>query len=341
MRKKALVMLSGGLDSTLALKVMLELGFEVTALNFSSPFCRCNSRNGCKHEASRVAREWGVRCRVIGMGQEFLNMVRNPRHGYGKNLNPCIDCRIMMLRKARELMEEEGASFIVTGEVLGQRPMSQRRDAMNLIERESGLRGLILRPLSARLLPETVPEREGLVDREKLLAISGRSRKPQMELAGTLGVRDYPCPAGGCQLTNPQFARRLRDQIEHSQGTSVRDVKLLELGRHFRLTARTKAVAGRNEGENRRLETLAGPGDHLLQVRGGKGPLTVLQGEAGEALPDGRTALDLAAGIALRYAGTPGGLEREVVARQGPRGGERLIAAEPLPEEELAHFRIG
>lgn len=341
MRKKALVLLSGGLDSTLALRVMLELGFEVLALNFYSPFCRCNSRNGCRHVASRAAEQWGIRCRVIGMGQEYLDMVRNPAHGYGKNLNPCIDCRIMMFSKAREIMEEEGASFIVTGEVLGQRPMSQRRDSMHLIERESGLKGLILRPLSARLLPPTVPEREGLIDRQKLLALSGRSRKPQMALAESLGVRDYPCPAGGCQLTNPQFARRLKDHFEHSAGTTVRDVKLLELGRHFRLTSRSKAIAGRNEEENRRLLALAGPEDYLLQVRGGKGPLTILEGEAEEAEADGRSPLLLAAGIALRYSSAREGEEREVVVRRGPSGEERVITTRPLPEEEVALLRIG
>ncbi len=341
MRNKALVLLSGGLDSTLALRVMLELGFEVLALNFNSPFCRCNSRNGCGHEASRVAGEWGIRCRVIAMGQEYLDMVRNPAHGYGKNLNPCIDCRIMMLRKAKEIMEEEGASFLVTGEVLGQRPMSQRRDSMHLIERESGLKGLILRPLSAKLLRPTVPEREGLVDRERLLDLSGRSRKPQIELAENLGVKDYPCPAGGCQLTNPQFARRLKDHFEHSPETTVRDVKLLGLGRHLRLTPGAKAIVGRNEEENRRLLALAGPEEYLLQVRSGKGPLTILQGEAEEATADGSSPLRLAAGITLRYSSASGRKEREVRVRRGPSGEERVIASMPLPEEEIALLRIG
>src|SRR6266567_8847193 len=184
MQRKALALLSGGLDSTLAVKVMLDQGIAVEALNFTSPFCTCTGKNaGCKSEAVRVASEFNIPIKVVHKGVEYLEIVRNPRHGYGKGMNPCIDCRIFLLRKAKEYMAECGADFVITGEVLGQRPMSQRRDTLNVIERESGLEGLLLRPLSARHFEPTIPEKEGWVDRDKLLAIEGRSRKKQMNLA--------------------------------------------------------------------------------------------------------------------------------------------------------------
>ncbi|HEY5973898.1 MAG TPA: hypothetical protein VIU41_04085, partial [Geobacteraceae bacterium] len=206
MKRKALALLSGGLDSTLAVKVMLEQGIEVEALNFTSPFCTCTGKNaGCKSEAVRVAEEFNIPIKVMHKGAEYLEIVRNPRHGYGKALNPCIDCRIFLLRKAKEYMAQSGADFVITGEVLGQRPMSQRRDTLRVIERESGLAGLLLRPLSARHFEPTIPEKEGWVDREKLLAFKGRSRKDQMDLAAELDVTNYPCPAGGCMLTEVSF----------------------------------------------------------------------------------------------------------------------------------------
>ena len=191
----AIGLLSGGLDSTLAVKLMLNQDIEVMVLNFITPFCTC-TKKGCKHEASRIANEFGIVIKVIAAGDDYIKVVRNPKHGYGKNMNPCIDCRTFMLKKAKEYMEEIGASFLFTGEVLGQHPMSQRREAMTLIEKEAGLEGLILRPLSAQFLEPTIPEKEGLIDREKLLGIRGRLRKPQMELTEELGIKDYQCPAG-------------------------------------------------------------------------------------------------------------------------------------------------
>src|SRR4030066_1324323 len=190
---KAIALLSGGLDSTLAARVIMEQGVELEALNFMTVFCTCTNRGATCLASQKAVETLGIPLRVFNVSEEYLNVVRNPKHGYGSNMNPCIDCRIFMLKKAKVYMEESGGSFIITGEVLGQRPMSQRRDAMRLIEKEAGLEGLILRPLSAQFLPITLPEREGGIDRDKLLNIQGRSRKPQIKLAEQFGIQDYPC----------------------------------------------------------------------------------------------------------------------------------------------------
>ena len=224
MKRKAIALLSGGLDSTLAVKMMLDLGIEVEALNFTSPFCTCTGKNsGCKSEAVRVAQEFNIPIKVINKGLDYLEIVRNPVHGYGKGVNPCVDCRIYLLKKAKEYMHESGADFVFTGEVLGQRPMSQRRDTLRVIERESGLEGLLLRPLSARHFEPTIPEKEGWVDRDKLMAIEGRSRKIQMQMADDLDVKNYPCPAGGCLLTELSFVPKIRDVFDHSEELNMRD----------------------------------------------------------------------------------------------------------------------
>jgi len=253
---KAISLISGGLDSTLATKVILEQGIEVIAANFVSPFCRCNHRAGCQHEAKFISGELGIPLRVMNVSKEFLEVLKSPKHGYGSHMNPCIDCRILMLKKAKELMKETGASFLITGEVLGQRPMSQRRDAMRTIEKDAGVSGLVLRPLSAKLLEPTIPEKEGWVDRSKLLDISGRSRKPQIQLASDFHIKDYPCPAGGCLLTDPAFSKRVKDLIDHNELTSE-DVSLLNHGRHFRIEETAKLIVGRDEHDNQILEDKA------------------------------------------------------------------------------------
>ena len=296
MKRKALALLSGGLDSTLAVKVMLEQGIEVEALNFTSPFCTCTGKNaGCKSEAVRVAEEFAIPIKVMHKGVEYLEIVKKPRHGYGKGLNPCIDCRIFLLRKAREYMAESGADFVITGEVLGQRPMSQRRDTLRVIERESGLEGLLLRPLSAKHFEPTIPEQQGWVDRQKLLAIKGRSRKEQMELAAELDVRNYPCPAGGCMLTETSFVPKVRDIFEHSALLNLRDFRLLKVARHFRVGPRTKVLIGRNEAENQLLSAAVQPGEVALRWTDGSSPLGVVMGEVSDPL------MEIAGKILLRY----------------------------------------
>ena len=276
---KAVGLLSGGLDSTLAAKLMLEQGIEVHAINFTSPFCTCTPKKaGCAAVVSAVKALGGIPLKQIAMRDDYLEMVKNPKHGYGKGINPCIDCRILKLKKAGDYMRKIGASFLFTGEVLGQRPMSQHKQAITIIDRDSGLKGLILRPLSATLFEPTVPELEGWVNRDKLLGISGRSRKPQMALAAEKDIRDYPCPAGGCLLTDKHFSEKMRDYLEFADHPSIRDIPLLKVGRHFRLANGDKLIVARNEQECKSLKNLFREKDHLLTPVNFPGPVLILQG---------------------------------------------------------------
>jgi len=265
-------MFSGGLDSILAIKLIQNQGVEVEALNFGGFFCSCKTGHGAAETAKRL----GVPLKVVEVDERYLRMLRNPKHGYGKNMNPCVDCKIFMLKEAKKYADEIGASFIFTGEVLDERPMSQHFPALKLIEEESGLKGRLLRPLSARLLPETVAEKNGLVKREKLLAVRGRSRKPQMKLAAEFGITAYPSPAGGCLLTESEFANRLRDLFNHRKRCTIADVALLRLGRHFRL-GENKIIVGRNETENKALVAGKAGNDYFFEVPDVAGPITVLQ----------------------------------------------------------------
>jgi tRNA U34 2-thiouridine synthase MnmA/TrmU len=334
MQRKALALLSGGLDSTLAVKVMLDQGIAVEALNFTSPFCTCTGKNaGCKSEAVRVAAEFNIPIKVMNKGMEYLEIVRKPRHGYGKGMNPCVDCRIFLLRKAREYMAESGADFIITGEVLGQRPMSQRRDTLRVIERESGLKGLLLRPLSARHFEPTIPELEGWVDRNRLLAMHGRSRKEQFQLAVELDVKNYPCPAGGCLLTELSFISKVKDVFAHNDLLNLRDFRLLKLGRHFRASTRTKVIVGRDEAENDLLEKAVAPGEASVRWLEGGSPLGVLLGNVDDAL------LETAAKIVLRY--TKAEMGRECVVMVTIDGNERLMrVTNEFDEQKIEEFRI-
>lgn len=281
---KAVGLLSGGLDSTLAAKLMLEQGIEIFAINFTSPFCTCTpKKSGCAAVITAVRQLGDVPLRRTALGDEYLDMVQNPKHGHGSGLNPCIDCRIMKIRKAGEYMHEIGASFIFTGEVLGQRPMSQHRQAIELIDRESGLQGYILRPLSAAHFEPTIPEKKGWIDKSKLLGISGRSRKEQISLATEKGIRDYPCPAGGCLLTDKNFADRMGDYFTHTETASMKDVPLLKVGRHFRLENGDKVIVARNEQECKTLKKICPDTDHLLSPVNFSGPVVVLQGTSVEA----------------------------------------------------------
>lgn len=276
-KRKAIALLSGGLDSRLAVKLMLDQGIEVEALNFSTVFCTCTAKGACKSEARAAAEAFGIPVKVLSATRELMEAVKHPRHGYGRGLNPCLDCRINMFRKAKEYMEETGSDFVITGEVWGERPMSQRPDAMRIIEEESGLAGLLLRPLSALKFEPTIPEREGWVDRSRLMAMEGRSRKPQIQLAADIGVNDYPCPAGGCLLTEPQFATRLRALLAVDGDPPVAAIQSLKLGRMFFSTEGAYILIPRNEDEDRRLQALAQPGDMLLAAKGIMGPTAVVK----------------------------------------------------------------
>ncbi|MEI6126420.1 MAG: hypothetical protein WCQ99_07690 [Pseudomonadota bacterium] len=277
---KAVGLLSGGLDSTLAARLMLEQGIEVYAINFTSPFCQCTPKKACCSSVVQAVSQLGnIPLKRVGLGDDYLAMVRRPKHGHGKGLNPCIDCRIMKIRKAGEYMRELGAAFVFTGEVLGQRPMSQHKNALALIDKESGLRELTVRPLSAAHFLPTLPEKEGWLDRSKLLSIQGRSRKDQIGLAQEKGIADYPCPAGGCLLTDKNFAERLKDYFHHTPQPSVRDMALLKIGRHFRLPGGDKVIVARDEKEGEQLTHVHTPEDYLLTPENFSGPVVVLQGK--------------------------------------------------------------
>jgi tRNA-uridine 2-sulfurtransferase len=314
--RKAVILLSGGLDSTLAARMLLDQGIELQAIHFTSPFCTCGGKgnSGCRSQAQIVAGQMGIPIRTVSKGQEYLEIVRSPRHGRGSGMNPCIDCRIFTLSKARAFMEEIGASFLVTGEVLGQRPMSQRDDALRTIEKRSGCAGIVLRPLSARHLPPTVPETEGWVDRERLLAISGRSRKEQIRLAEEWAIGDYPCPAGGCLLTDRTFAVKVRDMVENAPSFGMDDVHLLKVGRHFRV-GNVKAVVAKSEPENRRLEALCRGKRTVYVSASHPGPSVTLSGGA----PSER--MDVLSRILTRYskAGRPGPFEVREITPDGER----------------------
>lgn len=274
---KAIALLSGGLDSIVAIKLIKEQGIDILALNFTSPFCTCTKKGSTCSSAAAAAKQLNVPLKVIAKGMDYFKAVENPKFGYGSAMNPCIDCRIFLMKKAKEVMEAEGASFIISGEVVGQRPMSQRRDTLRLIEKEAGVDSILLRPLSAKLLPETLPEKMGWVDRNKLLAINGRGRKEQMDIASKSEL-DYPCPAGGCLLTDKNIARRLKDLFKHKKEYSIEDVKLLKIGRHLRLSPKTKIIIARNEEEGKKLFSFFNSEkDILLQCVEPKGPVALIK----------------------------------------------------------------
>jgi tRNA U34 2-thiouridine synthase MnmA/TrmU len=324
---KALALLSGGLDSTLAVKLVLDQGIDVEAVNFVTPFCLCR-KGGCG--ASEVAKKFNIPLKIISVGEDYLKVLRNPKYGYGKNMNPCIDCRIFMLKKAKEHMQKIGASFIFTGEVLDERPMSQHRKALSIIEEEAGLKGKVLRPLSAKLLPKTEAEKIGLVNREKLLNIQGRSRKRQIELAKQFGITDYPCPAGGCLLTYKEFANKLRDLFNHKNRISLKDVQLLKFGRHFRF-AKNKIIVGRNEAENKALLQMKAAGDYYFEAQGCGSPITLLQG------PKIKEAIEKAAELTAFYSDQKTG---EVVVKFGRESLDKAMKVLVPSREDVEKLRI-
>ena len=292
---KGVGLISGGLDSTLAAMVMKEAGVDVYGINFNTGFCITSHRSEVRRkkdnepkklmcQALRASCDVDIPVEVVDVSKEFLEIVLNPKHGYGSNVNPCIDCRIFMLKKAKEYADRIGAKFIFTGEVIGQRPMSQYREALKLIERKAGLEGYLLRPLSAKLLEPTVPEKEGWIDRNKLLSISGRGRKEQYDLCEKYGFEDIPQPAGGCCfLVDVNFARRFKDLVSHREIGKVtnEDMILLQVGRHFRFSYDLKAIVGRDEQENKFLEKYSKE-RWCFQAQDCGSPLTIVEGDPGE-----------------------------------------------------------
>lgn len=333
---KAIILLSGGLDSTIAAELMSREALELFAVNFKTPFCLCDRRSsslGCGSNARKVADALGIELKIINATRDFLEVLKKPEHGYGANMNPCIDCRILFFRKSKELMEEIGASFIITGEVLGQRPMSQFRRQMDLIEKEAGLDGLVVRPLSAKLLPATIPEKMGWLSRERLLDIEGRSRKPQIALAKDLGINDYPCAAGGCLLTDPEFAKKIKDLIEHDE-LDMSNIDLLKVGRYFRLSEDAKVIVGRNESENKMLTTLARNGDYVFGPAAINGPIGVGRGIFTQDYAE------IACRIVARYCDRDGELQADISYKRLPENEEKTIKTPFMEDAQLAKLRI-
>jgi tRNA-specific 2-thiouridylase len=320
---RAIALLSGGLDSLLAVKVLQEQGIEVVGLTFESPFF------GPKN-AKRGAEQLGIELIVKDISEEELELVKNPPHGFGKQMNPCIDCHAQMFRKAGEMLSE-GYDFIATGEVLGERPMSQNLGSLNVVARNSGYADLLLRPLSAKRLKPTKPEREGLVDRERLLDLEGRSRKPQLELAKKFGIKSYVQPAGGCLLTDPQYSIRLKELLKFDPDATVDDAKLLGMGRHFRSRNGAKIVVGRDKGDNERIRAFAKGGDVVIVSDITPGPTAIVRGSGGEE------DVELAARIVASFADNKGReVDMELIA--GEKSGR--IKAAPSPREEFEGIRI-
>lgn len=271
-KTKALLLLSGGLDSILAARLLMEQGIEVIAVNFRTNFCGPS-------KARPAAKMLGVPLREENIREDFLEVLKKPKHGYGAGINPCIDCHALMLKKAREIMQKEEFDFVATGEVFGERPMSQNKNALKIVEKEAGLEGYLLRPLSAKLLEPTIPEKDGKVDREKLFSISGRNRKPQMELAKKFGIESYPTPAGGCALTQEGFANRLKELMENKPDFNSGDVDLIKFGRHF-FVGGAQIILGRNKEENEILESVVGKKDTLIKLSEEfPGPTALIRGE--------------------------------------------------------------
>lgn len=286
---RALAMMSGGLDSILAARLIKEQGIDVIGICYESYFF--NSKN-----AQKMAKQIDIPLVVVDFSEEHMKLVRNPKHGYGKNMNPCIDCHAMMMAYSGRLLEKYNADFIITGEVLNQRPMSQTMNSLEEVKKESGFGDKILRPLCALNLAPTQMEIDGLVDREKLLDIKGRNRKPQMELAEKWGIKDYPSPAGGCKLTEPNYSARLRDLINHKEDISEKDLSLLKIGRHLRLNDKCKVISTRNEAEANEVQRYLNEKDVVLFSSECSGSMTILTGEYD------MEQLEFAGKVAARYS---------------------------------------
>ena len=302
-KPKAVALLSGGLDSSLAVRMMLEQGIDIEAVAIKTPFCDFDCGKGCGQRVKEVADELGINLKTVYFGEEYLRMLKNPKYGYGSCINPCIDCRGMMYNAAKEHMEKTNADFVITGEVLLQRPMSQNSRALRIIEKETGMECKVLRPLSAKHLPPTDAEKMGLINREKMGDIKGRSRKGQLMLAKHFGVSEPPNAAGGCLLTDPSFSKRVKDILDHCDDIpTLNDIELLKVGRHFRITHDAKFVVGRNKEENEVIKALVAEGDIIIEVKDYVGPICLLRCKNYD---DSLVITTTCAAIAARYSDAP------------------------------------
>jgi hypothetical protein len=323
---RAISLFSGGLDSSLSLRIVQEQGWQVDALYVQTPFTYL------KPPPAEAAEGLGARLIVRAVEDDWLELLRHPRYGYGTAANPCLDCRIYMCRMARQLMEEMDARMVISGEVLGQRPMSQKRRDLDIVQRRSGLEGRLLRPLSARLLAPTIPETEGLVDREKLYAFEGRGRGALAELAERFGIHSAPTPSTGCPLTEVSFAPRVEDLMRHRPAATRWEYEILNVGRHLRLDERTKVVVGRCESENALLAEFAARADSpesaLLHPENFTGPDAVVVGCVDDA------SLALAGALLIRY--TRRAVPEEARAEATRDGRTRSIRIRPLEPARAA-----
>ncbi|MFY9869209.1 MAG: hypothetical protein WAK17_05790 [Candidatus Nitrosopolaris sp.] len=334
---KAVALLSGGLDSSLAVRIMLEQGVEIEAVAIKTPFCDFDCGKGCGHRVKEIASDLQIPLKTIYFGEEYLRMLKRPKYGFGSGMNPCIDCRSMMYNAAKDHMKKIDADFIVTGEVLFQRPMSQNHRALNIIEKETGTQGKVLRPLSAKSLPMTEIENDGSVKRANLCNIVGRSRKSQLALAREFGIEDPPNAAGGCLLTDPQFSMRIRDLMKHlddpDKVPTINDIELLKVGRHFRLSNAAKLIVGRNQNENYIMGSLAVKDDIVIEAQEFPGPTCILRSKNYEY-----SLVEKSSRIGLRYSDSPRGRETNVKVTY--RGQVSVISTIPMCNEELESLRI-
>ncbi|MFA5100663.1 MAG: hypothetical protein WC547_07265 [Candidatus Omnitrophota bacterium] len=333
---KAIAMMSGGLDSMLAAKIIKDMGIDVIGLYCSMPFS-LRDRSSAQPGGSllhRFAAQIGMDLRVLDITDDFLVMLKDPKFGYGAHLNPCIDCKILMFKKGLQLMQEWGASFLISGEVVGQRPMSQQRRTMQQIDSQARTAGLILRPLSAKLLEETIAEKQGWVSRAQLYDFNGRSRKPQTDLAVMMGIIEFHQPAGGCLLTDPHFSDRLADLMKRDK-LDINNISLLKRGRHYRISAAGRLIVGRDEKDNRAIEQLAKEGDYLFFPSDEiAGPSALGRGIGSE------DEIGLCCKIVCRYCDLNGKPDTGIVYMKTGSDQRYTRVAAPLPDEELLKIRI-
>ena len=329
MNSRAVILLSGGLDSTLSACILQEQGIELHAVNFQTMF------GCCKDDAREVAEKLGIPFSFLRVGDDYLKVIERPKYGYGRGINPCVDCRIYMFFAAKRFMEQIGASFLVSGEVVDQRPMSQKPQDFRLIERDTALEGLIVRPLSAKRLLPTEPEKCGIVDRERLYGIQGRSRQLLLELAAKYGIENPPSPSAGCALTVPAFARKVRDVFEHRPDYRRWEFELLKMGRHFRLSENVKVIIARNQEQNQHLEVRHPEGTVLLTCTSFAGPHALLIGSDIQ-----KPLLEKAGRLMLRYAQKPVPAAGEVKVHPYASETYPLWVERPMSEEHIERLRI-
>ncbi len=322
---KALAMMSGGLDSLLAAKLIKDQGIEVIGICFKSYFFGAEN-------AIRMAKQIDIPLEVVDFSEDHFGMVKNPKHGYGKNINPCIDCHAMMMNYSGKMLDQYGADFIITGEVLNQRPMSQNKNSLDVVKKESGFSDKILRPLCAKNLTPTKMELDGLVDREKLMDIAGRSRKIQMELAEKWGIKDYPSPAGGCKLTEPNYAKRLRDLLDKKENIDSNDLEVLRFGRHFRVSEKAKIISTRTGQEAQEIKQYLTKNDLIFLANDFNGSMVIILGEFTQE------DIEFAAKITGRYC--KGKDEEKIKIKYGyfKKPLDKFVEAKAATEEEINKY---